>query len=183
MLFPLILLAIPSLLLGIFAVKPMLYDAPGLMGGSVTVLPQYNVLAQMSAAFPGVWNAVKESVFTLPFWFSVSGIFCAWFMVIVAPQCQTFFAKRFSWIRRIFIAQYGFDIFNDWFFVRGAKKMSEFFFHTGDLKILDSGMVDGSGRGVTRISNLLRQLQSGYLYHYVFVMIVGLLGFLIWLVY
>ena len=183
MLFPLILLAIPSLLLGIFAVKPMLYDSPGLMGGSVTVLPQYNVLAQMNAVFPGVWNTVKESVFTLPFWFSISGIVCAWFMVIIAPQCQTFFAKRFSWIRRIFIAQYGFDLFNDWFFVRGGRRMSEFFFHTGDLKILDSGMVDGSGRGVTRISNLLRKLQSGYLYHYVFVMIVGLLGFLIWLVY
>ncbi|OGT44154.1 MAG: NADH-quinone oxidoreductase subunit L [Gammaproteobacteria bacterium RIFCSPHIGHO2_12_FULL_40_19] len=183
MLFPLILLAIPSLLLGIFAVKPMLYDSPGLMGGSVTVLPQYNVLAQMGAEFSGVWHTVTESVFTLPFWFSISGIFCAFFMVILVPQCQTFFAKRFSWIHRIFIAQYGFDLFNNWFFVRGGRKMSEFFFQTGDLKILDAGMVDGSGRGVSRISSLLRKLQSGYLYHYVFVMIVGLLGFLIWLVY
>ncbi len=183
MLFPLILLAIPSLLLGIFIVKPMLYDTPGFLGNSVTVLPQYNVLAQMGTQFHGVWHQIKDCIFTLPFWFSVSGIFCAWFMVIVAPQCQTFFAKRFSWIRRLFIAQYGFDIFNNWFFVRGGRAMSEFFFHTGDLKIIDAGMVDGSGRNVSRVSSLLRKLQSGYLYQYVFVMIVGLLGFLIWLVW
>lgn len=183
MLFPLILLAIPSLLLGIFAVKPMLYDSPGFLGGSFTVLPQYNVLTQMGAEFSGVWHMVQESIFTLPFWFSIAGIFSAWFMVIVAPQWQAILAKRFSWIHRVFVAQYGFDLFNNWFFVRGGKKMSEFFFHTGDLKILDAGMVDGSGHGVTRISTILRKLQSGYLYHYVFVMIVGLLGFLIWLIY
>ncbi|EKD77843.1 MAG: NADH dehydrogenase (ubiquinone), L subunit [uncultured bacterium] len=104
-------------------------------------------------------------------------------MVIIAPQLQDFFATRFSWVRRIFIAQYGFDIFNNWLFVRGGRAMSEFFFHTGDLKIVDAGMVDGSGRGVTRISKVLRKLQSGYLYNYVFIMIIGLLGFLIWLVY
>lgn len=183
MLLPLILLAIPSLILGIFVAKPMLYDTPGFLGNSITVLPQYNVLAQMGAHFPGVWGAVKASIFTLPFWFSIAGIFTAWLLVVVMPRSQDFFAKHFSLIRRIFIAQYGFDLLNNWIFVRGGRKMSEFFFHTGDLKILDSGMVDGSGRGVTKISYLLRKLQSGYLYHYLLIMIVGLLGFLVWLVY
>lgn len=183
MLFPLILLAIPSLLLGIFTVKPMLYDFPGYLGGSVTVLPQYNVLATMSADFHGVWNQVLHSVYTLPFWFSISGIFCAWLAVIALPQIGVFFRKYFSWLHRILVAQYGFDTFNNWVFVRGARRMSEFFYHIGDLKVIDSGMVDGSGRGVARVSQLLRKLQSGYLYHYVFIMIVGLLGFLIWLVY
>jgi NADH-quinone oxidoreductase subunit L len=183
MLFPLIILAIPSLFLGFFLVKPMLYSTPGFLGNSVMVLPQYNVLAQMGAHFSGAWQQVKACIFTLPFWFSLAGIVCAWFMVIVAPACQGFFAKRLHWIKRLLIAQYGFDAFNDWLFVRGGKKMSDVFFHTGDLKIIDAGMVDGSGRGVSRVSTLLRKLQSGYLYHYVFVMIVGLLGLLLWLVY
>jgi len=183
MLFPLILLAIPSLLLGIFVVKPMLFDSPGFLGNSVAVLPQYNVLAMMSARFHGVANDIENCIYTLPFWFSLAGIFGAWFMVIVAPKLAAFFANYFSWIQKFLVAQYGFDIFNNWLFVRGGRKMSEFFFHTGDLKIIDAGMVDGSGRGVTVVSRLLRKLQSGYLYHYVFIMIVGLLGFLIWLVY
>jgi NADH-quinone oxidoreductase subunit L len=93
------------------------------------------------------------------------------------------FRKYFSWVYRLLVAQYGFDIFNQWFFVRGTRRMSEFFYHVGDLKVIDSGMVDGSGYGVARISQWLRKLQSGYLYHYVFVMIAGLLGFLIWLVW
>ncbi|HLB56612.1 MAG TPA: NADH-quinone oxidoreductase subunit L [Coxiellaceae bacterium] len=183
MLFPLILLAIPSLLLGMFVVKPMLFDSPGFLGNSVFVLPQYNVLAEMSTRFHGVWHDIRTCVDTLPFWFSAAGIFSAWFIVIAAPKTSDFFAKRFSWIRKIFIAQYGFDIFNNWFFVRGTRKMSEFFFHTGDVKILDEGMVDGSGHGITRISRILRKLQSGYIFQYIFMMIVGLLALLIWLVY
>jgi NADH-quinone oxidoreductase subunit L len=183
MVFPLILLAIPSLLLGIFTVKPMLYDFPGYLGGSVTVLPQYNVLATMSADFHGVWHSVMDAVYTLPFWFSIAGIFSAWLAVIALPQMAVFFRKHLSWLHRILVAQYGFDIFNNWIFVRGAYRMSEFFYRVGDLKVIDSGMVNGSGRGVARISQLLRKLQSGYLYHYVFMMIVGLLGFLVWLVY
>lgn len=183
MLFPLILLAIPSLLLGIFVTKPMLYDSPGWLGGSLTILPQYNVLSSMALDFHGVLQEMKHCVYTLPFWFSIAGVFSAWLAVIAFPQLSVLFAKIFSPLRRLLVAQYGFDIFNDRFFVRGTRHISELFFHTGDLKVIDSGMVDGSGHTVARISQLLRKLQSGYLYHYVFVMMVGLLGFLVWLVY
>ena len=183
MLIPLILLAIPSLLLGLLITKQMLYDLPGFLGNSVTVLPQYNVLATMGAQFHGVWNDVLNCVHTSVFWFSIAGIFSAWFTVIAAPKLNGFFYDRLSWVRRILTAQYGFDIFNHWFFVRGGRAMSEFFFHTGDLKMVDAGMVDGSGRNVTRLSQLLRKFQSGYLYHYLLMMVIGLLGLLVWMVY
>ena len=161
----------------------MLYDLPGFLGNSVTVLPQYNVLATMGAQFHGVWNDVLNCVHTSVFWFSIAGIFSAWFTVIAAPKLNGFFYDRLSWVRRILTAQYGFDIFNHWFFVRGGRAMSEFFFHTGDLKMVDAGMVDGSGRNVTRLSQLLRKFQSGYLYHYLLMMVIGLLGLLVWMVY
>ncbi|PIZ03818.1 MAG: NADH-quinone oxidoreductase subunit L [Gammaproteobacteria bacterium CG_4_10_14_0_8_um_filter_38_16] len=183
MLFPLILLAIPSLLLGMFVVKPMLYASPGFLGNSVMVLPQYNVLMAMSTHFHGALNEIRNSIYTLPFWFSIAGIVCAWFTIVLAPKTNDFFEKRFSWIRRLFVAQYGFDIFNNWFFVRGGRFLSDVFYHTGDLKILDSGMVDGSGRNVTHISMLLRKLQSGYLNQYIVLMIIGLLAFMVWLIY
>lgn len=183
MLIPLIILAIPSLLLGLFATKPMLYEAPGFLGNSITVLSQYNVLSGMGAHFTGVWAMIKDSVHTLPFWFSIIGIFSAWVSVVALPQINGFFYKRFSWVRAILTAQYGFDRFNDWIFVRGLKKMCEGFFHTGDMKIVDSTIVDGSGRNVTRLSRLLRRLQTGYLYHYLLMMVVGILVLMIWLVY
>lgn len=183
MLLPLMILAIPSLFLGLLVTKQMLYSTPGFLGNSVAVLPQYNVLAIMTAQFHGVWNDIKNCIYTSVFWFSFFGIFSAWFTVIAAPQLNGFFYNRFSWIRRLLVAQYGFDLLNNWLFVKGAIKMSEFFFHTGDLKVLDAGMVDGSGHGISAVSRLLRKLQSGYLYHYALMMIMGLLGLLIWMIY
>ncbi len=183
MLVPLILLAIPSLLLGLFITKQMLYDTPGFLGGGITVLPKYNVLAQMSAEFHGVWPMVVHAVYTLPFWFSIIGILSAWFTVTIMPKIGAVLEKRLSWLHRILVAQYGFDLLNNWVFVKGGRILSNFFYRVGDLKVIDSGMVDGSGRSVARVSSMLRKLQSGYLFHYVFVMIIGLLGFLIWLIF
>jgi len=183
MLFPLILLAIPSLLLGIFLTKSMLFATPGWLGGSFLVLPQYDVLSTIHPTFISVWHMMTHAIETLPFWFSIAGIICACVTIIVWPGINAFFDRRFSWIRNVLVYQYGFDLLNHWFFERGTRKISYFFYHITDLKILDSGMVDGSGRNITRLSIWLRKLQSGYLYHYVGAMIIGLLGFLIWLIF
>ena len=183
MLCPLILLAIPSLLLGLFVTKDMLYSSSGFLSGSIFVLPQYNILAKMSTEFVSVWHMMRESIDTLPFWFAITGIIWAWITIIIAPKINVFCAQRFSWVRKILVYQYGFDLLNYWVFERGTQKMSNLFYHIGDEKLLDDGMVDGSGRIVTRISEFLRKFQSGYLYHYVFVMIAGLLGFLVWLIF
>jgi len=120
---------------------------------------------------------------TLPFWFAFSGVFSAWFVVIIAPQLRAWLMRRFSWVYRLLVDQYGFDIFNDVVLTRGTRKISEFFFNVGDLKVLDHYIVDGSGRNMTRMSKFVRRMQTGYLYHYAFVMIIGLLGFMVWLIW
>jgi NADH-quinone oxidoreductase subunit L len=182
MLVPLIILAIPSLLLGLFVTQQMLYDRPGFLGNSITVLPQYDVLSAMAAQFHSVTDEINHAVFTLPFWLSVLGIVCAWLTVIVLPQVRSTLQERFPWFHRILVAQYGFDWFNDVVFVKGGRRLSHFLYRVGDLKLIDEGMVEGSGRSITLLSAVLRKLHSGYLFHYVFVMIIGLLALLIWLV-
>jgi len=183
MLLPMVLLAIPSVVLGGLLVKKILYQTPGLLGTGIHIAPKYNVLAIMAKTFPGVMEDAVHSLKTLPFWFAFSGVFFAWFVVIVAPQLRTWFMRRFSWIYRSLVNQYGFDLFNDFVLARGTRKLANFFFNVGDLKILDHYVVDGSARNVTRVSKLVRRLQSGYLYHYAFVMIIGLLGFMVWLIW
>jgi NADH-quinone oxidoreductase subunit L len=79
------------------------------------------------------------------------------------------------------VYKYGFDEFNDHVIMRGTRSLAEVFFEVGDVKILDDTLVNGSGRVVTWISNVVRRVQSGYLYHYALVMIVGLLLLLYWL--
>lgn len=177
-----IALAIPSVFLGMFLIYPILYAVPSLLGKSVLVLPKYNSLAEMAKNYKGAFYMFYHSPATVPFWFSVSGVVCAWFVVIVAPKIPVFLKRYLPFLYRILVEQYGFDALNSLVFVRGGTSLSNFFFKFGDLKVIDNFMVDGSGRNVNRVAKLIRRLQSGYLYHYVFVMILGLLAFLIWLV-
>lgn len=178
---PLILLAIPSIALGALLVKPMLFGSPGLLGNTVFVLPAHNVLAEMAPHFTNIWQAALLAVKALPFWFAVAGIFTAWLCYVRVPGLPNKIKNRLTLIYRVLTAQYGFNQFNNLVFVRGTKAVSGFFYHVADLKIIDHFMVNGTGRSVQRLSTLLRKLQSGYLYHYAFAMIIGLLVFLGWL--
>jgi len=178
---PLVILAIASIVLGFLLVQDFIYTAPGLLGNSVTILPQYDVLHQLQVEFHGVWVTVVRSFHTMAFWFSVAGIFCAWFMVIVAPRIPALLQRYFPFLHYILVKQYGFDAFNNLVFERGTQNLSRFFYRYADVKLIDHYMVDGSGRNVSRISRLIRRMQSGYIYHYAFVMIIGLLVFLFWL--
>ncbi len=176
-------LAIPSVFLGMVLINPILYQVPSLLQSSLYIMPKYNVLAAMRVDYHGVWAMTIDSVMTLPFWFAISGVFVAWFMVIVAPKVPAFLQRRLPFLHRFLVDQYYFDIFNDLFFVRGTRYLSTFFFKKADLKLIDHYMVDGTGRNATRISKLFRKFQTGYLYHYVLVMIIGVLAFLIWLLW
>ena len=82
---------------------------------------------------------------------------------------------------KILIQKYGFDWFNQWFFVRGTKVLGDVFYQVGDRKLIDGLLVDGTGKTVRWMAYQSRVMQSGYLYHYVSLMVVGLLGFLCWL--
>ncbi|WP_100622726.1 NADH-quinone oxidoreductase subunit L [Candidatus Coxiella mudrowiae] len=176
------ILSIPSVILGAILIYWMLYREPNLLGSSIKVLPRYDILQAMRAEFHNVFYMAYHSVVTSQFWTSALGIFSAWVMTIARPHIPRLLEQRLSWLHRILVAKYGFDTFNWFVFVRGGRVLANFFFRVGDLKILDHFIVDGLGRNAIRVARLMRRLQSGYIYHYVFVMILGLLAFLIWLV-
>ena len=176
-----LILSVPSLFLGVLLIYWILYHYPGLLGSSIETLPHYNVLQTMANEYRGAFFMSFHSVVTLPFWISVLGILSAWFTVIGMPKIPALLERRMPWLHRILVARYAFDAFNWVVFVRGSRALANFFFRAGDLKLLDRFIVDGSGRNATRVARFMRRLQSGYLYHYVFVMILGILAFLIWL--
>jgi NADH-quinone oxidoreductase subunit L len=177
-----IALAIPATVLGGMFASWILYDTPTILGSSVYVASKYNVMADLQSHFHGILNMTLHSVTTLPFWFAISGIFMAWITVVVAPKFPATLKKYMPWLHQFLVGQYGFDAFNDLVFVKGGRKLSQFFYDYADKKLIDEFIVDGSGRGVARIAQLVRKLQTGYLYHYVFAMIIGLVVFLVWLV-
>ncbi len=180
---PLILLAIPSVIIGALLVKPMLFSQHTILSKAVFMLPGQDVLKKIAIDFHGAFAMTLHSIKTLPFWFAVSGIFVAWLSYIALPQLPSILTKRFAWIYQILQDKYGFDDFNQLVFVRGCQRLAKACYLVGDKKILDHGLVNGSGRLVVWASAIGRKLQTGYLYHYAFAMIIGLLAILIWLVF
>jgi len=179
---PLMILAVPSIVLGAILVGPMLYQKPSLLGNAVKVLPQYDVLGILAHHFQGALNAALGAVKTLPFWFAIAGIMTAWYTCLYRPGSRQKIIQILGPIYPILKHQYGFDQLNDLVFIRGSKCFARFLHRVGDVKIIDDSFVNGSGRLVAWISNTTRHLQSGYLYHYTLAMIIGLVGFLVWLV-
>ena len=175
------ILSVPSLLLGVLSMYWIFCRYSDLLGSSIEILPYYDVRAMANGHTNAFFMAFHSAV-TLPFWASILGILSAWFMVIGMPKIPTLLERCVPWLHRILVARYAFDTFNWIIFVRGSRMLANFFFHVGDLRLLDHFAVDGSGRIVTHIARFIRRLQSGYLHNYIFVIIFGLLAFLIWLV-
>ena len=177
---PLILLAIPSVIAGALLIKPILFEPNGLLGSTLYVLPRSNVLAKLAADYQGGWQAIVSAIYSLPFWLSVAGILTAWLFYIKLPHLPILFVQRFQFIHQLLLQKYGFDDFNQIVFVRGIRKLANLFFTVGDEKILDDKFVNGSGRLISWFSRTLRAVQTGYLYHYAFAMVMGLLLLLAW---
>ncbi|MCD6055625.1 MAG: proton-translocating NADH-quinone oxidoreductase, chain [Gammaproteobacteria bacterium] len=178
---PLVCLAVPSIVLGFLFIKPMLYTEPGLLGSSVITLPAYDVLSKMAEEYHGIAAATWQGLLGAPFWLSVFGIFCAWYAYQKAPETPAKLARRFSIFYRILVNKYGFDDFNQTVIVRSVRNLSSWFYFIVDTKCIDNYVVNGTGRMISFLSRLTRQAQTGYLYHYAFVMILGVLIFLCWL--
>lgn len=181
MTFPQIMLAIPSVFAGGAMIYSILYKQPGLLGSSIFVASKYNVLGEMAKTYHGVWSTVAHAFTTLPCWFAFAGIFMSWLCVIGWPAFADALQKYLKPLWWILRNQFGFDAFNNLVFVKGGVKLSQFFFKYIDETVIDGWFVNGTGKDVLWVSKVVKSLQSGYVYHYVFVMVIGLVGLLAWM--
>lgn len=179
---PLVLLAIPSIVAGQFMIDRMLFSPAKLLGDTIFVLPEHNVLNQLAVDYPGAKLMALKAGLTLPFWLAIAGIFTAWLFIAGFPSWSVFLKKRFALIYNILVRKYGFDDFNQIVLVRGTEDTGRLFYQVGDVKILDGVFVNGSGRGIRWLAQAARFLQTGYIYQYALAMVLGLLVFLAWYV-
>jgi NADH-quinone oxidoreductase subunit L len=180
-LIPLIALAVPSVLAGGMLIGPMLFMKPGLLGDSVFVLPQHDVLGELAKHYHGAQLMALEAGRSVTLWLALAGIATAWIFNLWRPAMAEYLKKRFAFMYSIMVEKYGFDAFNQIVFVRGTQKLGNFFYKVTDLMMIDGVFVNGSGRLIQWFSRVSRHVQSGYLYHYALVMIAGLLFFLSWI--
>jgi len=170
---PLIVLAVPSVILGWVLYPSMVVNQPGLLKTTV-MHPEVFHPAQYPLA--AIFEGLKEA----PFYLSILGAFFAWFCYVYQPQLPEKLSLRLKVFYQILIDKYGFDTFNDWLFIRGSKRIGSIFFNIGDQKLIDGAIVNGSAHLVARVASAIRHMQSGYLFHYLSVMIMGVLVILFW---
>jgi NADH-quinone oxidoreductase subunit L len=167
---PLILLAIPSVVVG-WTIGTVLYG--GYFGSAIYISPEHEGLAEMAHDYHGVIAMVLHGLTSLPFWLALAGAATAWYLYIVNPALPAVLRRKAGFLVTILEEKYGFDRFNDWFFAGGARGVGGGLWKIGDVAIIDGFMVNGTARVVGWISRLVRLFQSGYIYHYAFTMIIG----------
>lgn len=178
---PLILLAIPSLFIGIPCVAPFLKD---FFGTALFVLPQHNSLGSFTQhEFHNWFNMLWHGFFAWPFVFIILGFVTAWICYIKYPLLPPVMQQDLRVISRILLNKYGFDALNERFIMPAVRAMGNVCWRIGDVLLIDNYMVNGTAQSIGRVATLLRTAQTGYLYHYIFIIVAGLLALLVWMFY
>ncbi len=171
---PLLALAVPSVIAGAFFIEPMLFA--GMFDDAIYVKPAHDVLAQLGEHYTGIGGFLIHGMMAPPFLLAMAGVATAAFFYLKRPDIPAMIKERFSLVYRVLENNYGFDAFNDSFFAGGSRKLGRLLSNVGDAKLIDGLLVNGTAKSVGWISSKIRYAQTGYLYHYAFAMIVGLLA-------
>ncbi len=170
---PLVLLAIPSVVIGALTIGPMLYG--GWFDGAIV---KTATMEEMASEFHGALAMALHSIFSVPLWLALAGAATAWFFYIKRPDLAGVARKKLGFFVAILDRKYGFDDFNDWFFAGGATKVGRGLWKWGDRNIIDGIMVNGTAHLIGAFAGFARRMQTGYIYTYAFSMILGVAAFL-----
>ena len=176
---PLIMLAIPSAVIGYFTIEPMLFT--GWLDNAITIdSVAHGSVVSLKEHFHSAMGLITHSVMTLPFWMMVGGVGAAWVFSLYRTQWADAIQKRFQRTNYVLESLYGFDRFNEIVFVRGSRKLGDLLWRISDMAIIDQFVVNGCARFARFVGSVIRPVQTGYLYHYAFFMIIGLMLVLTW---
>jgi NADH-quinone oxidoreductase subunit L len=179
---PLVLLAIPSVVIGFMTIEPMLYGA--FFKDSIFFAEKHEALKEMAKAFHGPVQMAWHALTTLPFWLALAGVATSYYMYMINPALPTAIKKAALPIYTLLENKYYLDWFNENVLARGARALGTGLWKGGDEYVIDGGLVNGSWKLVDWVSGTVRRVQTGYLYHYALGMILGvfvLMTYFVWL--
>ena len=175
---PLILLAVPSVLIGFLAIQPMLFG--DFMKDSIAVdAARHPAMKELAAQFHGAAAMALHGLQTPPFWLALAGVVTAWWFYLKQPAIPAAIARTFRPVVRVLENKYYLDWFNEHVLAAGARLIGTGLWKGGDVATID-GAINGSARAVGGLAGVLRQFQSGRLYQYALVMLLGIFGLLTW---
>jgi NADH-quinone oxidoreductase subunit L len=179
---PLILLAIPSVIVGYLTIGPMLFG--DFFGNAIFVdVTKHVAMKELADAFHGPVAMAAHALHTSVLYLALGGVVTAAVFYLWLPQIPAFFARVLAPIKNVLDNKYYMDDFNQAVFAKGARVLGTGLWKRADQGLIDGWVVNGSTRVVAWFSANVRQVQSGYLYHYAFAMILGLIALIGWILY
>jgi NADH-quinone oxidoreductase subunit L len=180
---PLVLLAIPSVVIGFMTIQPMLY---GEFFKDVIFIDavKHPAMKELAESFHGPVAMALHGLSTAPFWLALAGVVTAWYMYLINPKVPAFFARALRPLIVVMENKYFMDWINENILAKGARGLGAGLWKVGDRTIIDGFFVNGSWKVVGLVSGVVRWFQSGFLYHYALVMILGvfvLMTYFVWL--
>jgi len=178
---PLIALAIPSVIIGWLTIDDMLFG--GYFGSSIFVLPEHEAMAVVGEEFHGAGQFVLHALTSsTALYLALAGALVAWFFYIRRPDLPAKVADSVSVVYRVLENKYYFDWFNENVIAKTTRGVGYLLWGLGDRGIIDGLFVNGSAKAVGALSGVVRRIQTGYLYHYAFAMVIGLAALVGWFV-
>jgi NADH-quinone oxidoreductase subunit L len=180
---PLILLAVPSVVIGFMTIQPMLFG-DFFKDAIVVNLERHPAMEELAKMFHGPAQMALHGLMTAPFWLALAGVVLAYYMYLVNPALPAAIKRKFQPIYTLLENKYYLDWFNENVLARGTRALGTGLWKGGDQALIDGALVNGSWKLVGWVSGAVRRLQSGFIYHYAFGMIIGifvLMTYFVWL--
>ena len=176
--FPLAMLAVPSVIIGFMTIGPMLFG--DFFTHVIAVGENHHAMEMLKEEYKGPVEMALHSLTSLPLWLAIAGVASAYYCYMINQRVPAWFYAKFKFLHTLLDNKYYMDKFNEVVFARGARLLGNGLWNVGDKTLIDGLVVNGSAKVVQWFSSLTRLAQTGYIYHYAFVMILGILGFLVY---
>lgn len=179
---PLVLLAIPSVVIGLLFGKDFITGS--FLSESLTLHATHTAMAEVGAEFVSVWNIALHGFVTLPVWLTIAGVGTAWFIYSRNPKIEAQYTASLErmGILKVFTNKYYFDDFNQKFIANGSVSLGSFLWKKIDDCLIDQTIVYGSAALMSKLGGVFRRLQTGYLYHSAYLMAFGVVMLMTWVI-
>ncbi|HSI51461.1 MAG TPA: NADH-quinone oxidoreductase subunit L [Ideonella sp.] len=176
---PLVLLAIPSVVIGWLTIQPMLYG--DFLKDAIFVNPEaHHAMESLAEEFHGAAAMGVHAFTSLPFWLALAGVVTAYVFYMVSPSIPAAIGRALSPVIRVLENKYYMDWFNENVLAAGARLLGVGLWKGGDIALIDGVLVNGSARAVGGFASVVRTVQTGYLSWYALVMVLGVFGLMTW---
>ena len=179
---PLVLLAIPSVLIGFYTIEPMLFG--DFFNNAIYVNSSLHpAMGSLQQAFHSPMGMAEHALATWPFILALAGVLLAFYMYMVHPAVPAFIQQHVKPLHSLLVNKYFLDDFNEKILARGTRWLATGLWKGGDQGLIDGWVVNGSWQMVGKVAMVARRLQTGFLYHYALLMILGMFGLITWFVW